>query len=132
MTDTRLLKAAEVAVEVGCSVQTISGWYRFKRTNPESELAKKLPDYQLIGRKNTRYWTEEDVIALIDFQKAIPQGRNGLMGSVTQKYVVKKGEDKKGRTRVTINNLIEALRNNSIDEDTISSVVADLIKIKVA
>ena len=90
MSEERLLKVTEVAMLIDSSVQTISGWYRFKKENPEHELAKLLPDYQRLGNKNTRYWKESDVWKLTQFKKSIPQGCRGVMGSVTQKYVKKK------------------------------------------
>ena len=85
----RLLKAVEVACLIDTSVQTLTSWYRWKELNPEHEMAQKLPDYTRIGNKNTRFWKQSDIWKLIDFKKSIPQGRHGLMGAVTQKYVKK-------------------------------------------
>lgn len=84
-----LLNVQEVAVKINSSIQTIGSWYRWKAQNPNHELAKLLPDYTRIGNKNTRYWTEDDIGDLLKFKVSIPQGRNGVMGSVTQKYVKK-------------------------------------------
>lgn len=83
-----LLKVQEVAVMVDSSVQTINLWYKFKREHPDHELAKEIPDYEMIGR--TRCWTQSAVIELIQFKSHLPQGRKGVMGAVTQKYVKKK------------------------------------------
>lgn len=90
MDDERLLKVQEVAMTIDSSIQTISGWYRWKKENPDHELAKLLPDYQRIGNKNTRYWRQSDIWKLLQFKKSIPQGCRGIMGSITQKYVKKK------------------------------------------
>lgn len=85
----RLLKVQEVAFVIGSSIQTISSWYRWKDLNPDHERAKLLPEYVRIGRKNTRYWKQSDMWKLIEFKKTIPQGKSGIMGAVTQKYVKK-------------------------------------------
>lgn len=84
-----LLNVQEVAVMIGSSVQTIGSWYKWKATNPTHPLAKLLPDYKRIGNRNTRYWDREDLDKLIQFKVSLPQGRNGVMGEVTQKYVKK-------------------------------------------
>ena len=86
----KLLNVSEVSVIVGSSIQTISSWYRWKDLHPEHELAKLIPTYTRVGNRRTRYWTMEDVWKLVDFKNAIPQGRNGVMGEITQKYVKKK------------------------------------------
>lgn len=88
----KLLNVSEVSMYVGSSIQTISSWYRWKDLNPEHELAKIIPEYTRIGNRRTRYWTMDDVWKLVEFKKSIPQGRNGIMGAVTQKYVKKKGD----------------------------------------
>ena len=93
MADEKLLNVSEVSFLVGSSVQTISSWYRWKDLNPDAELAKLLPTYTRIGNKNTRYWKQSDVWALIEFKKSIPQGRSGIMGAVTQKYVKKHNKE---------------------------------------
>lgn len=91
----KLLNVNEVALLVGSSIQTISSWYRWKALHSDHELAKLLPDYKRQGNRRTRFWTQEDVWKLIEFKQSIPQGRNGIMGEITQKYV-KKGEKKNG------------------------------------
>lgn len=90
MAEEKLLKVQEVAMMIDSSIQTISGWYRWKAENPDHQLAKLLPDFQRIGNKNTRYWKQSDIWKLTQFKKSIPQGCKGVMGSVTQKYVRKK------------------------------------------
>ena len=82
----------ELAFLVGCSAQTIGSYYKFKKENPDNELSKMLPDYVRIGNKHTRYWKEEDAEAIKEFRKKLPQGRNGALGSVTQRYVKKNHE----------------------------------------
>ena len=86
----RLLKVEEVAILIGSSGKTINNWYWFKRENPKNEYVKLLPDFIQYGPRQTRYWKESDVWKLLEFKKTIPQGRNGIMGSVTQKYYHKK------------------------------------------
>ena len=89
----RLLKLEEVAVIVGSSFKSINNWYWFKRENPDNEYAKMLPDYLQGGPRKTRYWKESDIWKLIEFKQSIPQGRNGIMGSVTQKYYHNKNQE---------------------------------------
>lgn len=85
-----LLRVEQVALAVDVSIQTINIWYRWKRQNPDSEYAKMLPDFIQNGERQTRYWNKADIWRLIEFKNSIPQGRNGILGSVTQKYVKKK------------------------------------------
>ena len=88
----KLLNVSEVSLLVGSSIQTISSWYRWKALHPDHELAKIIPDYVRIGNRRTRYWKRDDVWKLVEFKNSIPQGRNGIMGEITQKYVKKKGD----------------------------------------
>ena len=81
----RLLKIEEVALLVGVSTQTLNIWYRWAKSNPDSELVAYLPKYTQSGARQTRYWTQSDVWKLIEFSKAIPKGRNGIMGDITQR-----------------------------------------------
>lgn len=92
----KLLKLEEVAILIGSSGKSINNWYWFKRENPDNEYAKMLPDYVQEGARQTRYWKESDIWKLIEFKKSIPQGRNGIMGSITQKYYHKKEENING------------------------------------
>ena len=82
----KALNVAELAVAIGTSVPTISAWYRWKRQDPDNEYAKLLPDFFRRGAHRARYWHMSDIPKLIEFKNAIPQGRNGVMGCVTQKY----------------------------------------------
>ena len=86
MVEDKLLSVQEVAVLIKSSVPTISAWYRWKRLDPNHELAKMLPDFERHGAHRTRYWKYSDIPKLFEFKNAIPQGRNGVMGCVTQKY----------------------------------------------
>lgn len=92
MAEERLLKLEEVAILIGSSGKSINNWYWFKRENPDNEFAKMLPDFIQEGKRQTRYWREADIWKLLEFKQSIPQGRNGIMGSITQKYYHK--EDK--------------------------------------
>lgn len=84
--ENRKLRVEEVAVMIGSSVKSINNWYMFKKQNPDNELAKLLPEFKQEGTRMTRYWNESDIWKLIEFKQSIPHGRNGIMGSVTQKY----------------------------------------------
>lgn len=91
-----LLRLEEVAILVGVSFKTINSWYAFKRMHPENEYAKMLPDYIQVGQRQTRYWKREDIWKFIQYRHSIPQGRNGVMGDVTQKYCRKEKTDGHG------------------------------------
>jgi len=84
------LRIEEVALFVGVSVETINIWYRFKKHNPEDPYAKMLPDYMQDNPRSCRYWDSKAVQKLIEFKTTRPIGRNGAMGTITQKYVKKK------------------------------------------
>ncbi len=83
----RVIRIEEMAVLIDSSVPTISSWYRWKAQNPEHPAAKNLPDFFRVGPHRNRCWHESDIPAMKAFKASIKQGRNGLMGSVTQKYV---------------------------------------------
>ena len=89
MSKDKLLNVQEVAVLIESSVPTISSWYRWKRQCPEHPLAQMLPEFERHGAHRARYWKYSDISKLLDFKNTIPQGRNGVMGMVTQKYVKK-------------------------------------------
>lgn len=89
-----LLTGAEVCVLVGISIYTLNNWYRFKKTQPKDKYAKMLPKFVQRSDRQTRYWKREDIPKLIEFKTSIPQGVNGVMGKVTQKYYKKaKGDN---------------------------------------
>ena len=93
MQEEKLLRIEEVAVILGCSFKSINNWYWFRRENPDNEYAKLLPDYIQDGTRKTRYWKESDIPQLKKFKDSIPQGRNGIMGCITQKYQKQRGEN---------------------------------------
>ena len=93
----RGIKIEEMALSVGVSTKTIRNWYRFKRENPDNELAKLLPEVVRKDVRKTMYWKPDDVWKLMEFKQKIPTGRGGIMGSVTQAYV-KKGENNEKET----------------------------------
>lgn len=81
------LKVEEVAVLLDVSSKTINYWYMYKRDNPRDSKAKLLPKYKMVtinGRK-TRLWDYNDIPKLVEFKSQISKGRNGFMGSVTNK-----------------------------------------------
>lgn len=92
MIDRKLLTIEQVACEIGVSAKTINNWYWFKQRNPDiqNEYIDLLPDFIQAGERQTRYWRRTDLDKLREFKDSIPRGRNGFMGSVTQKYLRKK------------------------------------------
>ena len=95
----RLLKLEEVAILIDSSGKSINNWYMFKKANPDNEYAKMLPEFVQEGPRQTRYWKESDIWKLLEFKKSIPQGRNGVMGCITQKYYRK--EENNEQTEAT-------------------------------
>lgn len=87
MANTKMLNIQEVSIMVGVSIPTLRMWYKWKRENPDHDIAKLLPAYTEVGAHKAHYWAQEDVWKLIEFKTSIPQGRGGVMGSVTQRYV---------------------------------------------
>ena len=79
------IKIEERAMRIDSSVQTINNWYKWKRLNPDNELASLLPEYIQDGARQTRYWNTEDIWKMIEFKQHIIRGRNGVMGDVTQR-----------------------------------------------
>ena len=88
----KLLKAVEVALLLDISVPTLGNWYVFKRDNPDSDMAKMLPDPVQKAPRQTRYWKESDIPKLLEFKSSIVWGRNGFMGAITQRYKQKDTE----------------------------------------
>lgn len=74
------IKIEELAMRIDSSVQTINNWYKWKRENPDNELASILPEYIQEGNRQTRYWNAKDIWKFIEFKQAIVHGRNGVMG----------------------------------------------------
>lgn len=92
----RLLNVTELAVLVGTSVQTINSWYRWKEAHSDHELARLIPEFRR-GERRVRLWTQSDAWKLIEFRNSIPQGRNGIMGDVTQRYCKTSKHNKKNK-----------------------------------
>lgn len=90
--DEKMLRIEEVAVLVGVSTQTLNNWYRWKKLNPEHELAKLLPDYTQENERQVRFWKLSDVWKLKEFKTAKPNGCKGILGEITQKYLKNKKE----------------------------------------
>lgn len=86
MKNERLFNVTEVALIVNSSINSINNWYRFKKLNPDNEYAKLLPDFIQKGERRTRYWKQSDIDKLLEFKNKLPKGRNGILGSVTQKW----------------------------------------------
>lgn len=85
-----LLRIEEVSILVNVSVKSINEWYVFKRTEPDNEYAKLLPEF-IKDNTGRRLWKESDIEKLIKFHETIPKGRNGIMGRVTQRYYKNRG-----------------------------------------
>ena len=83
------LTIVEVAVLLNISPRSLENWYMFKRKMPDNEYAKMLPDFEQAGERQTRYWKLSDVEQLQKFKEAIPHGKDGIMGIITNK----KGND---------------------------------------
>lgn len=99
MENVEKLRIEEVAIFIGTSVNTINSWYRFKKQYPDDEYAKLLPDFQREGgERGIRYWDQTGVEQLIKFKNTRPEGRNGVMGAITQKYVKKENKHDKEST----------------------------------
>ena len=91
-----LLSAHDVTKKLGIADSTLQAWYKFKKENPDNEYAMMLPEIIRVEPRNKRCWKESDIQLLMTFQKSIPHGKNGVLGSVTQRYQ-KKGNDTYGK-----------------------------------
>ena len=76
-----MLTVEEVATLIGKSVASINAWYRFARKNPDSEVAKSLPEPIQENSRSPRYWKRSDIYEFIKVQLKIPRGRKGPMGN---------------------------------------------------
>lgn len=92
MAKEKMMRLEEVAVLINVSGKTINNWYMFKKQFPDNEYAQMLPEFIQNGNRQTRYWKESDIAKLLMFKRAIPIGRKGIMGAITQKYLKKKGD----------------------------------------
>ena len=91
----RLLRIEEVSLYVGSSIYAINYWYAWKRKHPENEIAKKLPEFIQDHPRGTRMWKESELWRIIEFKQALPKGRNGILGDITQRYWHKKKNEEK-------------------------------------
>ncbi len=131
MSDDDLIKIEEVAFLVGCNIQTLNYYYRFKRENPDNGYAELLPDYIQSGSRSTRYWRRGDIKDIIEFRKRIPKGRGGALGSVTQRRHNQDSKSKINTDNQSVNNrangwyirkITSILKENGVEEDSIRSV----------
>ena len=86
---------AEMAVLLDCSVHTIDNWYAWRKKHPEHPMAAMLPDFEKLGKTGARTWKQSDVWKVDAFRKALPKGRKGILGDVTQPSFRKKMEKKR-------------------------------------
>lgn len=131
MNKQNLLTLEQMAYELGVSFKTINNWYSYKKKNPESELASLLPDFIQSGARQTRYWKCEDIEAMRKFQAAIPKGRKGVMGNVTQCYIKGGIHHKESQTvikrKALMKEIYDILDNSNVDGETIGAVMAVLL-----
>lgn len=93
------LKIEELAVMLGCSVQTINTWYKWKSVNRDNPIAELLPEYEQSGSRQTRLWKMSDVWKFVEFRQKLPRGRNGIMGDVTQRRLNKNTKNTQTKRR---------------------------------
>lgn len=88
MEEETMLRIESVAAQLDVNYNTINRWYWFKEMHPENEYAKMLPNYvwQRNNRRMTRFWKQSDIEKLRKFKEALPKGKHGILGDVTQKY----------------------------------------------
>ena len=98
------INAQQLSVMTGVSVKTLDIWYMWKRLHPEHELAQLLPDYTQEGSRNKRYWDYDAIYQILEFRKALPRGRGGIMGEITQKYIRKRRKNNVQTSSESINN----------------------------
>lgn len=105
MAEKKWLRIEEVALLVGSSTLSINMWYKWKRENPNHEMAKLLPNYKIgkVGSPRTRCWSQDDIYRILEFKSHITTGRNGFMGDVSQRYVKKKEGKSNGKKKSTRN-----------------------------
>lgn len=82
------LSASKVAQHLDISVTTLTNWYKWQNslTEPVSENAPRLPQYEQHSVRGPRFWTEEQLKELEVFKEWIPRGRNGVMGNINARY----------------------------------------------
>ena len=88
------LSATKVAQHLDISVPTLNSWYKWY-LNDEFKKPKgvpTLPKYEQSGPRAVRYWDPKDLPLLEEFQRWIPKGRGGLMGSMNARYWGERGK----------------------------------------
>lgn len=87
------LTASQVANKLGVSVKTLTTWYAFYNDS-SIEKPKNMPQLPMYVQEHVqgpRYWNKADIEKLKKFRDWVPRGRNGVMGSINNKYWKKKG-----------------------------------------
>lgn len=83
-------KLCEVCEILNISTYTLANWYRWEKRQLEDGIVKEkyLPEpKRLIHEKGQpRVWSEEDVKKLLEHQKNIITGRNGIFGEYSNPY----------------------------------------------
>lgn len=118
MKDEMMVGAEEMARAIGVSVQTLKSWYKFKKANPDNELATILPEASR-GKRNKILFCRCDEAKLVSFRKSIRHGCYGMMGDITQKYTDSR---KAERSRAYIGRIAEILEKNGVDGNTSGKV----------
>lgn len=80
------LTASQIANKIEVSVYTVKRWYDWYSKLSEEDIKElkekhkmpELPECELIGATNWRYWDEKDIEALIKFKEWVPNTRNGI------------------------------------------------------
>lgn len=94
----KLLTANQVCNEVGISIFTLNNWYRYKRENPNDDLARILPDYTKEFTTSPRQWRRADIKKLLKFKQTRNLGSKGQMAKTIQKYYKKEKQNEKLRS----------------------------------
>ena len=91
------LTVSQMSGKIGVSVYTLKNWYNWYESLSENELKEltdkgmpKLPECDLIGATNWRYWDSTSINDLIKFKNWVPVTKNGIF----KKYGKYKKEDK--------------------------------------
>lgn len=86
------LTASQMAAEIGVSVYTLNRWYKwYNQVSKEKldELKKKgmprLPQFELIGSTNWKYWDSGVIEQLKAFKEWMPHTRAGVMSDINKK-----------------------------------------------
>lgn len=82
------LTTGQVANRLNISPYTLKRWYQFWESIANTDIAElnrlvengmpALPQYEVFGNRGDRVWDEDDIPQLIEFQKWIPNTKNGI------------------------------------------------------